>query len=274
MFPRGWFEEVAPFLGRFGRSQEQETLVRAVAEFIDGQIPENGPLWEICPCAAECWNGCVPPSSMSARLPWIGPEYPNGRVVAVGINSRDNGIYSDEIEGTVKIIDCLRAGRRQYGPGSNFHYRVAASVHAVLNGPRDDGRMPAPADSAEALLASARLQAVQCAPERANPRRTPTDEMVANCPPFLLAGQLGILRPRTVLMFGSAAHRLLESLDLQELVWRERWVDTRCFSRCSALVGNQSMVFLALDHPAYNARWDKSWAAMLESLRKLPAMVR
>ena len=93
--------------------------------------------------------------------------------------------------------------------------------------------------------------------------------MVRNCPQFLLVGQLDILRPKAVLMFGSPAHRTLKALDL-DIVWETRWVETRCFSRCRARLSGEHITFLALHHPAYNAGWARSWRALVGSLKDSP----
>ena len=115
MFPDDWLEEVASRLAQFGPNPEQEALIHAVGRYMDAQIPERGPLWRTCRHKDSCWRGCEGPDPMSARIPWIGPAYPRGRVAVVGMNSRDNGTVTAELETTLAVIDALHSGRMQYG---------------------------------------------------------------------------------------------------------------------------------------------------------------
>ena len=122
---------------------------------------------------------------VSARIPYIGPDYPTHRIAAVAINSRDCGQAGDEIKATAQVLDQLKQGHRDYGNRSFFHYHVASVVHTAiraLSGEAIDEReLPDPAIAAESLTASARLQAVQCSPHSSS-RRSPTGAMTRRIP--------------------------------------------------------------------------------------------
>jgi hypothetical protein len=268
VFDRRWLQDVTPDLERVGPVQpaQVELLSRCVA-FINGRIPGNGPLWRVCGKCDECWRAerGERPAQMSARIPYIGPDYADHRIAVVAINSRDNGLPGAEIEATANVIDCLRAGRREYGRGSFFHYWVAATVCRALEGCDVNTQMPAPDVAASSLARSARLQAVQCSPCSTS-RRTPTMAMARNCPEFLLRGQLEILAPRVLLLFGRAAHLAIEfpRLDMQ---WEITWAESgKCFSRGETQLAGKAMTVLAFHHPSY-AGWPRSWAAYTASLQ-------
>jgi hypothetical protein len=269
MFASGWLNEIRPELERCGTvSDDQIALLRGCVDLIDRQIPSGGPLWEACPHGDQCWRtdrGPRPPR-MSARIPYIGPTYAEHRIAVVAINSRDNGHAGAEIKTTRNVLESLRAGHREYGFRSFFHYRVASTVHNALmslNGNPLDER-PEPGAVAESLLASARLQAVQCSPVSTS-RQTPTRKMVKTCPEFLLRRSLEILVPRVLLLFGAAAHQAIEHPPLS-VEWETTWPASRgCFSRGQTSFQDQTMTILAFHHPSA-ARWTQSWSACLASL--------
>lgn len=273
MFDRDWLDHITPDLERIGATgTEQVALIGQCVELIDRQIPDRPPLWNACPHADTCWQTerAAKPKPMSARIPYVGPDYSDHRIAVVAINSRDSGHAGDEITATANVLDTLRAGQREYGSRSFFHYRVASAVHAVVNA-HDGGPLeekPEPQATARSLLTSARLQAVQCSPESTS-RRTPTPAMVRNCPEFLLRGQLELLTPRILLLFGAAAHRAIETPPLK-VDWSTTWQDSGgCFSRGQTRFMGQTMNILAFHHPSA-AGWTRSWRTCLADLRSQP----
>lgn len=276
MFKTAWFTEIAADLEGIGApSNEQVALIRRCVAFIDRRIPEDPPLWEACRHAESCWRAerGQRPRPMSARMPYVGPDYPKHRIAVVAINSRDSGHAGAEVRATAQAIASLRVGRREYGHGSFFHYRVACAVHAALGSLNDEpvDQEPAPRVAAESLLASARLQAVQCSPGSTS-RRTPTQAMVRNCPEFLLRGQLEILAPRVLLLVGGAAHRAIESPPLA-VDWEITWqASGRSFSRGKTLLAGREMTVLAFRHPSYTG-WSRSWQAYLASVQANPLTI-
>ncbi len=230
MFEPGWLEMITPDLQRIGPVQsKQVALIKRCVDFIDHQIPENRPLWAACRWAEDCWradHGQRPPL-MSARIPYVGPEYPSQRIAVVAINSRDSGRADDEIHATAEVVEWLAQGHRDYGARSFFHYRLASVVHTAIRSSAGERveEMPDPPVAATALAASARLQAVQCSPQSSS-RRSPTGAMTRHCPEFLLRGQLEILEPRLLILLGAPAHRDRDSAktrdDLEHDMGRER----------------------------------------------------
>jgi hypothetical protein len=205
---------------------------------------------------------------MQPRLPWIGPKYSQRRILLLGINSRDDGNVLAEIDAINWILPALRGGRRQTGGRSSFHFRAAAAADAVARS--QDGRPldaePAPEQVADALLAIARVQAVQCSPPGG--RRGPTPEMIGNCPPRLLGPQLEVLDPRVVIALGHPAH-----VGLQRVVpirWLSTWRENgSCFARGLMTNADHPVAVFALHHPAY--RWTRSFQALIDSLQRDPA---
>ena len=271
MFDPGWPEEITPNLESIGPTRpEQLSLIAGCVDVIDQQIPLSPPLWKACPRAAECWRrdpGPPPPPHFSARIPYVGPGYPETGIAVVAINSRDSGRAGDEVHTAAQVVANLRLGRREYGRHSFFHYRVAATVDATLRSLAGE-TVEAPADpvtAAAAVAASARLQAVQCSPQSSS-RQGPTGAMTRNCPEFLLRGQLEVLAPRVLMLFGGPAHRAIERPKL-DVDWEVKWADSRrCFSRGRAHFRGADMIVLAFHHPSHTG-WRRSWDAYLTSLR-------
>ena len=272
MFRSDWLEAITPDLDRVGpRRTDQIALIRRCVELIDHQIPGEARLWESCPHAEACWrrDHGTRPEPMSARIPYVGPDYPDHRIAVIAINSRDSGHAEDEVKATANVIQSLNAGHREYGYRSYFHYRVASVVHAVKSATSQSlEARPDPRTVSGSLLASARLQAVQCSPESTS-RRTPTGAMVRNCPEFLLRGQLEILAPRVLLLFGAAAHQAIEHPPF-DVEWITSWQGSgRCFSRGQTTFAGQAMTILAFHHPSA-AGWTRSWQTCLDELRSRP----
>lgn len=273
MFDSDWLADITKELERIGPVRSEQTaLIRRCVGFIDRQIPEGPPLWEACPRADVCWrrDQGPRPKPMSVRIPYVGPDYPNRRIAVVAINSRDCGRAGDEVRATAEVLASLRAGRREYGRRSFFHYRVACAIYDAIRSLDGEAinELPDPSIAGGSLLASARLQAVQCSPQSTS-RRTPTPEMLQSCPEFLLRGQLEILEPRVLLLFGEAAHQAIEKPPLV-VEWDTTWQDSgHCFSRGQTILADQGMTALAFHHPSY-VRWSRSWNAYRSSLRSNP----
>lgn len=268
-----WLDQAVAGLEKLGRlDPKQHQLLTGCRDLINKRIPAEEPLWQACRHADVCWRreAGEKPEPMLARLPFIGPQYPSKRIAVVAINSRDDGLPDAEVRAAVQVVRRLRSGHRDYGRNSYFHYRVAAAVHAAVasqaGAPPDD--KPRPEDAADSLLASARLQAVQCSPIGTS-RRTPTPEMTDNCPEFLLRGQLELLAPDLLILLGHPAHRAIEAPKL-EMHWETTWAQSgRCFSRGRTNLAGRPLTVCALSHPSSRG-WQRSWHAYLDSLTDQP----
>jgi hypothetical protein len=267
-----WTDSVERALTDQDLDGEQIRLLRGCARLIDQLVGAAGPLWSTCCNGGDCWRRVTQerrPDRMEARLPWIGPRYTERRILLIGINSRDAGDALAEIRTIEWVLPALRNGRRQIGGRSSFHFRAAAAADAIIRS--QDGRPlelnPAPEHVADALLAAARIQSVQCSPLVG--RRGPTPEMIGNCPALLLGPQLELLRTRVVIALGHPAH-----VGLQRVVpvqWSSPWDhNDACFARGTATIADQQAAVFALHHPA-SARWTQSFQALIDSLRREPA---
>lgn len=262
-----WLNRVDDGLAQRELEPEQVRGLQRCARTIDESVDADGPLWKTCRNCDECWRRVGRdrfPERMQPRLPWIGPRYPQRRILLVGINSRDDGDSLAEVDAIGWILDGLRAGRRQVGGRSSFHFRAAAAADAVARS--QDGRpldvAPEPRQVADALLGIARVQAVQCAP--LGGRRGPTPEMVAKCPPFLLGAQLENLAPLVVIALGHYAH-----VGVQRAVpvrWSSLWRENDGhFARGVATIAQREAAILALHHPAASS-WAGSFRSLIGSL--------
>jgi hypothetical protein len=268
---REWLEAVEQLMGDQGLADvAQVSLLEAWRQRVNSRIPEDTDLRSACKYAGDCWSGDHggKPDQMRVRLPWIGPRYPVRRIAVVAINARDSGAPDAEVKATLGVVECLRQNRRGYGPNgrSFFHYRIASAVHAAMQSQdrRPVEKNPPPAQVVEAVLCSARLQAVQCAP-CSTARRSPTPAMVRNCPGFLLREQRELLAPEVLMLFGQPAHRAIEEPQL-DMTWDTTWEQSgRCFSRGQTNLAGLPLTVCAFAHPS-TAKWSTSWRRFRESI--------
>jgi len=232
-------------------------------------------LWDCCRHGTDCWGPkVVRPNRMHYRVPYVGPAYVSRRILLVGMNGRDDGSIAAEFRGMAEIIRTFRSGSRDYG--GQFHFRAACVVGLLAAA--QDGRMfdetPTPEALVGSLLASARIQAVQCAPMTDDDRRSPTPTMWRNCPPLVMAEQVGILEPRLVALLGVETHRRFQQLPGFATEWDSLWRENNdCFARGSALVAGHRVPVFALSHPANVARWQMGMRALVSSIRSRPIAV-
>lgn len=236
------------------------------------------PLHSLCPSAEDCWaripkaerpcgvgrfdaeskKGCM-------ILPWVGPRYRRGGVAVLGMNLRYAGADWEfameyRIVGDPKFGQevSLRAGKRAHG--SYWATGTMRDVAAVLRSRRRESKVEtrAPGELANALLESARVQAVKCSP--IGGRSTPEPAMSTNCPQLFLRKELAMLCPSVLLAYGRSVHGALSHLG--ELRITER---AGSFQRGTLDVeGGRVEVFL-LTHPAHGG-WHAAHRALVESL--------
>lgn len=203
---RGWYgasEQAISLVERTCDLYEREKVLR------DG---EDKPLYDVCPCRADCWDGRGREAERPGRdhagvsAPFIGANYEQRRIAIIAVNgasSLDNMWWL-----CGKHIESQRTGGRGAG-GRAFAYGAIAYarvVDAALDGRvLDDWDNP----PREALVPTwdscAVLEAVKCVPQRT--RIAPYQEMVLNCPRLLLRHELAILRPRVVILLSRGALR-------------------------------------------------------------------
>jgi hypothetical protein len=174
------------------------------------------PLCEICPNAETCWNTARDALREGEMcLPWIGPRYKAGGVAIVAVNPNLDPEDTSELLLEYWIsyerhIATLRRGDKS-DERSRFAYGAYRSAAALLDAFADRRVIHRrPEELADAVLSTARLQAVKCVPKRAS--STPTPDMWRHCPGMLLADELDVLRPGAVLVLGGKAREQVEML--------------------------------------------------------------
>jgi len=225
------------------------------------------PLYCVCPLALDCWGAPSdvprpPPEQAEASVPWVGRDFPRGRVCAVAINhNRYGGIGANWWVVRGHIHERLGRGKRTL-----FPFRVGQYLAAVLcsaGGTTPAERELVPEAAAQAWESSAFLEAVKCSP--AWRRGTPTRTMVANCPPEYLRAELELLRPSRIVGVGAVARAGLEAAIPLEVT------DSRSglVRAVGTLAGVEVEAFL-MGHPSYG-NWRRSLNSLLESLERDPA---
>lgn len=204
-----------------------------------------------CASAAQCWAATpAPKSAQLPRLPWVGPEYPSTRVVVVGLNAHSHAGLLDEFYCVAQGREQLALGRERFF-GANgqayswFHYRAAAAaalLTAIVDGVTPE--VPAPRRAAEALMRTALLQLVQCAPDDGG-RRAPTPAMIARCPALIAWPTVEQLRPKLLAVLGTDARLSLESHYAANL----EQVHALVYAGTVSIAGNDVFV-VALRHPS------------------------
>jgi hypothetical protein len=217
-----------------------------------------------CPAAAACWSGLGPserPPRAEAPIsvPWIGPRYAAGGLVAVAINFNAYGGLGGQWWIRRGAIDALRAGKRK-----PFDYRTGTYldlIHASLAG-RQLETEPPPAAVADAWEASAFVEAIKCSPRWTSSR--PTEAMWRNCPPRYLVDELRLLAPGALLLIGRETMEAVAGLLSAQLaedeprVWRGR-----------AEFAGRTVELVGCNHPSFG-HWRTSTPSLARSLGLRP----
>ena len=227
-------------------------LSQELEELYPELVAPDRPLGIACRCAVACWGEREDPHRTRGTIfpPWVGAGYRRGGVCVVGLNLRigaGNGTYWD-IERNVAEHqhEALVAGRMR-SKGSRWAratMRDAAIVLRHLGGDTLDEPI-GPAELAETLERTSRIQTVKCSPGTG--RGAPLKPMMANCPPIYLARELAVLRPGVLLVYGSAAGAAVRRIGSESAVERP----AKRFRRMAIRFEGWSCVAFMLTHPAH-----------------------
>lgn len=250
-------------------SPESIELLEACAEVLDSRgLLYASSLQAACLNAEACWSGvAVPCEPLSPRLPWVGANYSDSRVLVIAMNPQSHRGLWDEAFCVEQALAQLALGRQRFfgvkGESTSwFHYR-AAVIASLLVADRlgDELSIPDPQSAGEALRRSARIQSVQCSPA-GNNRRSPSREMLRRCPDFVLWPMVERLAPSTIAVLGTDARNSLERrhevvLDRVDPLVRVGLVERE---------GGESVRVVALRHPS-SGHGMQSITALLRLLR-------
>lgn len=241
-------------------------------------------LLRACSDAAGCWSGVATgrrpsglgkadPSSENGciLLPWIGPSYERGGICVIGNNIRTAGDfweYAFEYRLALSAehgqVPQLRRGKNPHG--SRWARHTMRDVVAVRRSMRDEADLGHRNDDelADAMLASARLQAVKCSPIGGLSR--PTAAMQRRCPSRYLSHEISVIRPSTLLVYGVAARRAVGKLGALTLT-----ESTQRFRRGTLQLTDFSCEVFFLRHPAHGG-WHHAHRELVASLEERPAL--
>jgi len=258
-----------------------DLLVRLARLYAELGVLEGEPtpaLHRVCSSAAACWSGRADAPQGVSRfdvasengcmfLPWVGPRYRQGGVVVVGMNLRNGpgGDWEFGLEHRIARDPAwgqevgLRAGRKPHG--SNWSKGTMRDVAAVRRSWTGESALDTRdgAELADALLSSARLQAIKCSP--VGGRSSPTGTMVKDCPSRFLTRELDVVRPSVILAYGGPAHAALAATGRVEVR-----ATVRGFRRAHLVRGDSAITTFLMTHPAHGG-WYGAHAALIESLK-------
>jgi hypothetical protein len=244
-------------------------LIEQLLAQLDAALGRDCDLWDCCRNGEQCWkHAAAKPHQMHYRAPFVGPRYRERGICIVGMNSRDDGKLDSEYLAAAAVLELFRSGQRSYG--GRFHYRAGtlASLFAASQDREQLDLAPQPEQIAEHLLSTARVQAVQCAPEGG--RRTPTNDMWRLCPPLALERQIHVLQPRVIALLGTRTIAEVQDLQTLKISWTTTWRESgNRFARGIAHAGDSTAEIFGTYHPAY-AGWGRSIAALKDSLSETP----
>lgn len=215
-------------------------------------LSENESLLRSCQHVDRCWKTGVvrPADAVHARLPWIGPTYRRGGAVVIGMNAQTHAGLLDEFY----VVDATRRqlamgrqrffGQAQRSP-SSFHYRAAVIAGLLLDVARGQSpKLRCPEDAVEPLLATARVQAVQCAPAGST-RRTPKAAMLRRCPSLIAWPVVEVLAPCYVALLGTEVSAAFARY------FDVHWTDSAALlRRGTATIAGQTAAVFTLRHPS------------------------
>lgn len=240
-------------------------------------------LTRACPAASACWEGIDRPPAVASKhdarsengcifLPWVGPNYARGGICVVGTNIRrhdERPQWEYALEHRIALdpksgqVPRLRRGNDPHG--SRWARSTMRDVVAVQRSMRGESELNHQdnLELADAMLSSARIQAVKCSP--LGGRGTPTLTMSRQCPSRYLGREIEVIRPSILLVYGVVARwgiaRLGKiTLEKSERRFRRGKVQFSAFT-CEAFF---------LFHPAHGG-WSRAHEALKESLKQRPA---
>ncbi len=254
-------------------------------------------LHQVCSQASECWKGVE--SDKRAHgvgafdagsekgcmfLPWVGPAYHPGGVAVLGMNLRyAGGDWELAMEHRIAVEPGCGQEAKLRSQGGRAHRSywskgTMRDVAAVLRSARSASAIDTkdPNELADALLASARLQAVKCSP--IGGRSSPEPAMSERCPRLFLRAELAVLRPSVLLAYGGPAHAAVHqvgTVTVDEKATRTSAKGTSLLTfRRGTLVlpGGASILVFLLTHPAHGG-WHQAHRELVASLttRPIPA---
>ncbi len=197
-----------------GVNGKREALVEALLDLYQSEgigVAPNGrdePLHRVCPNCRECWQerrGREPQDfTAGIALPWIGSRYAETRVAVVAVNLNNMGGYDAQWVVQADVRRELQAGSKM-AKRSPFGWVIGCYLDVVtasLAGREPEAAPREPATVAECWEDCALLEFVKCSPATASHADVsmPSGEMWSNCGPFLLPGELDVLKPRVLVL--------------------------------------------------------------------------
>jgi hypothetical protein len=255
-----------------GREQ-LEIVDRCCRYYIEQGVIVDGigqALHEACASCVECWATVPPtaypkPEDSAISVPWVGPDYFEHRLCAVGINQHSYGGLGGPwwiARGAIEDLQDGHIGKRR------FHFQVGRYM-AVLLAALDAKRIPADdgLDSAAAATAWSRCafhEAVKCAPTENVSK--PPEAMWHNCPPRYLHAELRILAPTTILAIGRDTWTAVKGVGAVENI--DDGQSSAFWRGVTELDGGRVEIFF-VHHPS-RENWRRSLPELVTSLRTRP----
>jgi hypothetical protein len=256
-------------------------------------LDEPQPLHLSCEHRSACWEGSehrFPPENDWSHIyrPWVGPKYAENRILVVAVNMNADGGFDEAADLVEAARKEIRDGkiRIRFGnefntyPGTFLYHRMGCYASAIVNASgttltaSDDDSRPSKEVIADAFDYFAYTNHVKCSPDDTHNsdvgtgekgKSEPTAEMWSHCGPHVLAKEIALLHPKTILILGTSdnwqsfANRVLISVSTQQArVGSVRMVDAK--------VNDRDVRAIIVPHP--QARGGNAWQ-IYDDLRSL-----
>jgi len=168
-----------------------------------------------CRFSNLCWNGVDEKRKSYGEIaqlyrPYIGARYTESRILALGINMNEYGGYNAEIELADMASNDIKNGKKKTFAkdgykGSLVWHRILSYATFIL---REISLFEIPElrpypekeELSKAIDFIAVTNSIKCCPWEE--RSKPTNEMWKHCPNFILKEEMGVLKPKHIIVLG------------------------------------------------------------------------
>jgi len=175
-----------------------------------------------CHRKEKCWTlSSQRHSNYHIYHPYIGSKYHQERIMVIGINMNDYGgsdaatYLANKAQKEIQAGKIMTFANKSGYRGSLLWHRLLSYAAILLQTKgaipiNSDKKHPTKEDLSNAFPYIAFTNSIKCSPKKNN--STPSKGMRENCPDYILKKEIGILRPKTIIILGVQNKNNLKSL--------------------------------------------------------------